>query len=66
MNKFFITVGVLCLVVGISWSSLKNIHLGRLPGDIIIVRENYRLFVPLTTSILVSILVSLIVWFFRK
>lgn len=40
--------------------------IGRLPGDIRIERENFRLYFPVTTMILTSILLSLILWFVRR
>lgn len=40
--------------------------LGRLPGDIVIERENFRFYFPLATSILISVLLSLVAWFFRR
>ena len=55
-----------CLVVGLCWPWLRHIPLGRLPGDIVILRENFRFFFPLTSSILVSLILSLLVWLFRR
>jgi hypothetical protein len=43
-----------------------HLPLGRLPGDIRIERENFRFYFPLTTCLLISVLVSLAVWMFRK
>ncbi len=45
---------------------LSFLHLGRLPGDIRIRRSNFSFYFPLTTCILLSILLSLIVYIFRK
>ncbi|HSO09916.1 MAG TPA: DUF2905 domain-containing protein [Desulfoprunum sp.] len=48
------------------WPWLQKLPLGRLPGDIFIRREGFQFFFPLTTSILISIVITLILWFFRK
>ncbi len=44
---------------------LGGLPLGRLPGDIAIERENFRFYFPLATSILISVILSLIVWIIR-
>ena len=66
MQKALIITGVAILVAGLLWPWLSKLPLGRLPGDIIIERENFRFYFPLTTGVLVSVLLSLVVWFFRK
>lgn len=66
MNRTLIIVGLLCVVVGILWPWLRQLPLGRLPGDILIVREHFRFFFPLTSCIVVSLLLSLLLWWLRK
>ena len=66
MNRTLILIGLGCLVVGLCWPWLRHIPLGRLPGDLVIVRENFRFSFPLTSSILVSLILSLLVWLFRR
>jgi len=56
--------GLTILVIGLLWPWLSKLPLGRLPGDILVEREGFRLYVPLTTSILLSLVVSLLVWFY--
>ncbi|OFZ56055.1 MAG: hypothetical protein A2428_13895 [Bdellovibrionales bacterium RIFOXYC1_FULL_54_43] len=64
--KALILIGAVLIVTGIFWQlGGKNLHLGHLPGDIAIERENFRFFFPITTSILISIVVSLVVYLFR-
>lgn len=59
--KGFIAMGLLLVIVGLVWQfGGKSIPLGRLPGDIAIEKDNFRFYFPVTTSILVSILISLI------
>lgn len=66
MARTLILLGVLLVAAGLLWPWLKNLPLGRLPGDIIISRENFRFYFPVTTSIVVSIIFSLLLWIFRK
>jgi hypothetical protein len=66
MARTLILLGICCIAIGLLWPWLRNLPLGRLPGDITIVRENFRLYVPLTSSIVVSLVLSLLFWLFRK
>jgi hypothetical protein len=66
MNKALIAIGIGCLVVGLLWPWLRNVPLGRLPGDFLIVRGDFRCYVPLSSSILISLAVTLLFWLFRK
>jgi len=66
MNRSLIVLGLGCLAAGLLWPWLRHLPLGRLPGDIIIVRENFRLFLPLSSSLLLSLVVTVIVWLLRK
>lgn len=66
MGKLLIIVGIVLILAGVLWIFAERIGLGRLPGDIVIERENFRLYLPIATSILISILVSLILWFFSR
>ena len=66
MQKTLIIIGLLVCVIGLLWPWLSTLPLGRLPGDIIIERENFRFYFPLTTMILVSVLLSVLVWLFRQ
>ena len=66
MQRALIIVGLVLLVTGLAWPWLSKFPFGRLPGDISIERENFSVFLPITTSIVVSIVISLLVWLFRK
>lgn len=66
MQKLLILLGVLLLVIGLLWPWLGKLPLGRLPGDIIIEKSDYKIYFPLTTMLLISLLLSLILWLFRK
>ena len=66
MPRMLIFAGAALIVAGVVWSVAERFGLGRLPGDIAIERENFRFYFPVTTSILISIVMSLLVWLFRR
>lgn len=66
MQRILIVIGIAILILGLIWPWMSKIGLGRLPGDIIIKRENFHFYFPIVTSLLLSILVSVILWFLRK
>ena len=66
MTRILVTLGIILVIVGIAWPWLVKLGLGRLPGDIVIERENFRFYFPLTSMIIVSLVLSLLVWLFRK
>ena len=66
MSRALILVGFALIVVGVIWSVAESFGFGRLPGDFVFERENFRFYFPLTTSILISLVLSLFVWFFRR
>ena len=66
MQRALLIIGLVLLVAGIAWPWLSRLPFGRLPGDFSVERENFSFFFPLATSIVVSIVISLLVWLFRK
>jgi hypothetical protein len=66
MQRSLVILGLTILVVGLAWPLLTRIGLGRLPGDIRIGRDGFTFFFPLATSLIVSIVLSLILWLFRR
>jgi hypothetical protein len=64
--RWLIILGVVLIVAGVLWPWLAKLGLGRLPGDIVIEREGFRLYLPITTSILISIALSLILWLLNR
>lgn len=65
-SRLLIVFGLVLVVLGLLWPLLGRLGLGRLPGDIVIERENFRLYFPLATSILVSAVISLILWLLKR
>jgi len=66
MRRGLVIIGIVCVAVGLLWPWLSKLPLGRLPGDIVIDRPGFKLYLPLATMILLSGLISLILWLFRK
>lgn len=66
MQRTLLIIGVLLILIALAWPWLKHLPLGRLPGDIVIERPGYTFFFPITTMILVSLVLSLIAMFFRR
>jgi hypothetical protein len=66
MQRILITIGALLLLVGFLWPWLTKLGLGRLPGDIRIETETGFFYAPITTCVIISIVLSLVIWFFRR
>jgi len=66
MARFLIVLGLILLVIGLLWPYLRRIGLGRLPGDIVIERDNFAFYFPLTTCLLISLLLSLVFWWLNR
>ena len=66
MARWLIILGVVLVLAGLLWPWLGRLGLGRLPGDIVIERENFRLYLPLATSLLISLALTLILWLLNR
>lgn len=66
MQRLLITLGALLLIAGFFWPWLSRLPFGRLPGDIRIVREGFSFHFPVVTCIVVSIVLSLLLWLLRR
>ena len=66
MQRILATVGLLIAVIGLLWPWLSQLPLGRLPGDIVVDRPGFKLFAPFTTMIIVSLVLSVVVWLLRR
>jgi hypothetical protein len=64
--KWLITIGIVLVALGLLWPLASKLGLGHLPGDIRIERKGFFFHFPLTTSIVVSIVISIILWIFRR
>lgn len=66
MARWLIIAGVVLIVLGVVWPLIAKLGLGRLPGDIHVEREGFSFYFPLMTGLIISVVLSLILWFFRK
>jgi hypothetical protein len=66
MNRALIVLGASLVILGLGWSWFRHVPLFRLPGDIVIERPGFRFFLPITTMLLLSALISLAAWVLRR
>jgi len=66
MNRTLILIGTATVAIGVLWPWLKRLPLFRLPGDVTIDTPGFKLFFPITTMVLISLVVSALMWFFRR
>jgi hypothetical protein len=66
--KFLVIAGVVSIVAGLLWQSglIQMLSLGKLPGDIVVENDRYRFYFPIVTSLVLSALLSFILWLFRR
>lgn len=66
MGRFLIIAGITLLALGLLWPLIAKLGLGRLPGDITWQRGNTRVYFPIVTSILLSVVLSLALYLFSR
>jgi Protein of unknown function (DUF2905) len=66
MSRALIIVGLAIAIVGLLWPWISRLGLGRLPGDISIHRDGFTFYAPVMTGILLSVVVSLILWLMSR
>lgn len=66
MQRGLIVAGLILVLVGLLWPWLSRLPLGRLPGDLVIQRPHMTFFFPITTMVLLSIIISVVLWFLRR
>lgn len=66
MSRWLIGIGVALVILGVLWPWLARMGLGRLPGDIHIERDGFQFFFPITTGLLISAVVTLVLWLLRR
>ena len=66
MPRILITIGIILIVAGLLWPWLKQAGLFRLPGDIVIEKGNIRFYFPITTAIILSVVISIILWIIKR
>jgi len=66
MQRFLIIAGLALVAAGLAWPWLRRLPLGRLPGDIHTARDGFSFSFPIVTCLVISVVVSLLLWFFRR
>jgi hypothetical protein len=66
MQRLLIGIGLVLVLAGIAWPLLSRIGLGRLPGDILVQRGSTSFYFPLVTCIILSIVLSALMWLFNR
>ncbi len=66
MAKTLITSGIILIVLGVCWSLLQKLNLGQLPGDFIFKSGAFKFYFPLTTCVIISIVLSILFWICKK
>jgi Protein of unknown function (DUF2905) len=62
MSRTLILIGLLLIAVGLLWPWIGWLGLGHLPGDIVVERKNFTLYVPIATGLLISVVLTLLLW----
>jgi hypothetical protein len=62
MARSLILLGIAIMLIGLLWPYLSRIGLGRLPGDIVIERDNVTFYFPIVTCLLLSLVFSVVLW----
>jgi hypothetical protein len=66
MQRVLIVVGTVLLLAGLAWPWLSSLGLGRLPGDLRIETAHGVFYFPIMTCVIVSVVISLVIWFIRR
>jgi hypothetical protein len=66
MAKWLVIIGIMFILAGVAWPWMSRLGIGHLPGDIHIERKGFSFHFPITTSIIISVVLSIIFWIFRK
>ncbi len=66
MAKILMIAGAFLFLLGVVWHLRGSLGLGSLPGDFLFKRGNFTFYFPLATSIILSLILSLLLWLFRK
>ncbi|CCJ06546.1 DUF2905 domain-containing protein [Methylocystis sp. SC2] len=66
MARFVIIAGLVMAGLGLLWMVGERFGLGRLPGDLVVERGNFKFYFPLATSLILSVVGSLLLWIFSR
>jgi hypothetical protein len=66
VSRLLIVFGLVLVALDLLWPLISRLGLGRLPGDIVIERDNFNLYIPIATSLLISVVLSLVLWLLNR
>jgi hypothetical protein len=66
MNRLLIGLGALIIIIGVTWPWIRRVPLFHLPGDIVVDRPGFKFFMPITTMLLISVVLSVLAWLLRR
>jgi len=66
ISRALIVLGLVILAVGLLWPLVAKLGLGRQPGDIIVQRDNYTFYFPLVTGLVLSVVLSVVIWLLSR
>jgi Protein of unknown function (DUF2905) len=66
ISRVLIMIGVVVIVVGLAWPLISKLGLGRLPGDIVIERDNRAFYFPMVSCLVMSAVLSLVLWLVNR
>lgn len=66
MSRTFILLGLILVAVNLLWPWIGWLRLGRLPGDIVVERQNFTLYFPITSGLLISVALTLFLWLVNR
>jgi Protein of unknown function (DUF2905) len=66
MRQWLIAIGIVLVAIGLLWPWLTRLGLGRLPGDIVVQRGGFSFYFPIVTCLIVSVVISIIIWFLNR
>lgn len=67
MGKLLIIIGILCTILGVFIEYGGKIpFFGKLPGDIVVTKDNFKIYFPITTSIIISIFISIVLYVYHR
>lgn len=66
MSRTLIVIGLALAAVGVLWPWISKLGLGRLPGDILVQRDGFTFYMPITTGILVGLVLSGLLWLINR
>ena len=65
-QKILITTGIFIIIIGLTWPWISKLPFGKLPGDIAVDKPGFKFFFPITSMIILSVVMSLIIWLIKK